>query len=302
MSRLGKPLARSFLLETIAIENWQGPFEDAQQSSALRSLENSKVLYFPNLAFVLEQNFTELSASRVGDNKAKNISYNPTTGVLKGTNAADQDRSRLQNMVETFSNAAERLLIDLFPRYAGKIERGRASYRPVEIAGREYSALKDDKLLHVDAFPSTPTRGRRILRLFSNIDPGGKPRIWHVGEPFEGFAKRFLPTLGRPAATFAWLLAAIGVTRGQRSVYDQLMLGLHDSAKRDTAYQASASFEEIAFPSGSSWLCFTDQVVHAALAGQHALEQTFYLDVAAMADPASSPVRTLERMTNRKLC
>ena len=80
------------------------------------------------------------------------------------------------------------------------------------------------------------------------------------------------------------------------------MLGLHNRAKRDAAYQERAPHQKVAFPAGSSWLCFTDQVVHAAIAGQYALEQTFYLDVEAMAEPDLSPARTLERMTRRKLC
>jgi hypothetical protein len=67
-------------------------------------------------------------------------------------------------------------------------------------------------------------------------------------------------------------------------------------------FQQSAAREEAAFPAGSSWLCFTDQVVHAALAGQYALEQTFYLGVDAMAEPERSPLRTLERDIGRKLC
>lgn len=205
-------------------------------------------------------------------------------------------------MMTAFSAAATRLVVDLFPSYSGRIEQARASYRPVEIDGRKYSPLKDDKLLHVDAFPSTPTRGRRILRLFSNINPSGKPRVWHTGEPFERFAEKFLPVLGRPSRPLAWFLAATGATRGRRAAYDQLMLGLHNSAKRDSAYQKSARCEEIAFPAGSSWLCFTDQVLHAAVAGQYALEQTFYVDIEAMVDPASSPLRTLERITRRNLC
>ncbi|HKM71443.1 MAG TPA: Kdo hydroxylase family protein [Stellaceae bacterium] len=38
----------------------------------------------------------------------------------------------------------------------------------------------------------------------------------------------------------------------------------------------------------SSWLGFTDQVAHAAVAWQYALDQTFYLDIEAMAEPANS--------------
>jgi hypothetical protein len=254
------------------------------------------------LAYAPEENCAALLASHLADGKAKNISYDAAGGVLKGTTATGTERSRLQAMMAAFSATATRFVADLLPCYAGRVEPARASYRPVEIAGREYSRLKDDRLLHVDAFPSTPTRGHRILRLFANIDPGGKPRVWHVGEPFPQFAERFMPAFAWPSAAVAWFLSAIGATRGRRSAYDQLMLGLHDGAKRDAAYQEGAPYEEVAFPVGSSWLCFTDQVVHAAVAGQHALEHTFYVDVGAMADPASSPLRTLERITRRRLC
>jgi hypothetical protein len=288
-------------LEKIAVARWQGPFAVAEQRRALSSLEHGKILYFPDLSFKVSENCSLLFDSPLADRKTKNISYNPRSGTVRGTIAAERERLDLQAMIATFSVAVARFVSDLLPPYAERIERARASYRPVEIAGREYSRLKDDRLLHIDAFPSTPTRGRRILRFFSNIDPSGKSRIWHVGEPFEQFAARFLPAVGRPNAPVSWLLAAVGVTRGRRSAYDQLMLGLHNAAKRDGAFQKSALREEIAFPASSSWLCFTDQVVHAAVAGQHALEQTFYLDVDAMAEPARSPLKTLERMTGREL-
>jgi hypothetical protein len=288
-------------LEKIAVTHWQGPFAAPEKHRALSSLERGKVLYFPDLAFKPSEDWGSLFASLLADRKTKNISYNPASGTVKGTVAAERERLHLQAMIATFSAIAAGFVSDLLPSYAEHIERARASYRPVEIAGREYSRLKDDRLLHIDAFPSTPTRGRRILRFFSNIDPSGKPRIWHVGEPFEELATRFLPALSRSSAPVAWLLAAVGASRGRRSAYDQLMLGLHNSAKRDAAFQQSAAHQEIAFPAGSSWMCFTDQVVHAAVAGRHALEQTFYLDVEAMAEPARSPLKTLERMTRRKL-
>jgi 3-deoxy-D-manno-oct-2-ulosonic acid (Kdo) hydroxylase len=289
------------LLETIAVDRWQGPFAIDEQCRALSSLERGKLLYFPDLSFKLIENRDWFFNSQLADRKAKNISYDPATGTVKGTIAAERERLDLQAVIATFSATVARFVSDLLPSYVGRIERARASYRPAEIAGREYSRLKDDRLLHIDAFPSTPTRGRRILRFFSNIDPSGTPRVWHVGEPFEQHAARFLPALGQPNAPIAWLLAAVGATRGRRSAYDQLMLALHNSAKRDGAFQQNAPHREIAFPAGSSWMCFTDQVVHAAVAGQHALEQTFYLDVDAMAEPAGSPLKTLERMTGRKL-
>jgi hypothetical protein len=79
------------------------------------------------------------------------------------------------------------------------------------------------------------------------------------------------------------------------------MLGLHDGAKRDDVYQKNSPQIEVPFPSGATWICYTDQVMHAALAGQYVLEQTFHLDVAAMARPELSPLKVLERLRGRAL-
>ena len=91
----------------------------------------------------------------------------------------------------------------------------------------------------------------------------------------------------------------VGATKGQRSAYDEMMLGLHDAGKLSVDYQNSALRTDVAFPPDTSWLCFTDKVLHAALGGQFVLEQTFHLPLEAMADPARSPLRTLERITGR---
>ena len=93
----------------------------------------------------------------------------------------------------------------------------------------------------------------------------------------------------------------LGLTKGPRSAYDHLMLGLHDAAKEDTAYQSDVAATPLEFPAGSSWMVYTDQVPHAALAGRWAFEQTFHLAPAAMADPAQAPLAVLERLTGRAL-
>ena len=79
------------------------------------------------------------------------------------------------------------------------------------------------------------------------------------------------------------------------------MLQLHDRMKADTAYQATAPQHAQEFAPGSSWLVYTDQVSHAAMAGQHAFEQTFYLPLFGMQEPAKSPLRVLERLLGRAL-
>jgi len=69
----------------------------------------------------------------------------------------------------------------------------------------------------------------------------------------------------------------------------------------DEALKALGTMENFNFPPVSTWLCFTDQVLHGVLSGQYMLEQTFYLPVQAMHDPEKSPLRILEEITRRSL-
>ncbi|HEY4124642.1 MAG TPA: Kdo hydroxylase family protein [Rhizomicrobium sp.] len=282
------------------LADWTAAPSDALQHEAIAALESGRVLLFPQLPFVLRENETALLSPSLSNGRAKNISLDPS-GKLKHTDVSADQHETLRAMMERFAQSSVALVGNLFPGYAAKLERARTSYRPVEIAGRSYSPVKDDTRLHVDAFPTRPMRGRRILRLFTNINPNGAPRLWHTGEPFEDMAKKILPKVREPIALTPLLLAAVGATRGRRSAYDNLMLGLHDNAKLDESYQRATVHNEIAFPAGSTWLCFTDQVMHAALAGQYVLEQTFHLDIDAMAEPTRAPIKVLERMTGRTL-
>ena len=82
----------------------------------------------------------------------------------------------------------------------GGLHQAKTSLRPVEVSGRRQSWRKDDTRLHVDSFPSQPSCGKRILRVFSNVNPDGRPRVWKVGEPFEAVARKFWPELRGPLA------------------------------------------------------------------------------------------------------
>jgi hypothetical protein len=79
------------------------------------------------------------------------------------------------------------------------------------------------------------------------------------------------------------------------------MLQLHDRMKADLDYQRSSRQSHFDFPSGATWAVFTDQAPHAATAGQHQLEQTFYLQVEDMVDSRRSPLRILEKLIGSKL-
>ena len=187
------------------------------------------------------------------------------------------------------------------PAYRAAIEVGRASFRPVEIAGRASSWRKDDTRLHLDSFPATPVHGKRILRVFTNVNPHGRPRSWRVGDDFESVARRFIQQLRMPWPGASALLRLLRITKSPRSRYDALMLQLHDCMKADTAYQAAAPQLSVDFPPGSTWIAFTDQVSHAAMAGQYQLEQTFLVPLQAMRDEQRSPLRILERLMGRPL-
>jgi hypothetical protein len=289
------------VIEELPIAEWHGPFEPALQARAVDALEAGRVLLLPRLPFRVCQDEAFLLSPKIMGSERKNVSLDPATGTVSNTALGGDEAAKLAGMMQRFSTDAGRMLGDLLPGYAAALERARTSFRPAEIAGRDYSPRHDDRLLHVDAFPSRPMRGRRILRLFCNTAPDGAARAWRVGEPFPDFARQFLPRTGSALPGSAWLQALLGITKGRRSEYDRIMLRLHDTGKLDAAYQSDGPKADVAFPAGATWLCFTDQVLHAALAGHCALEQTFHLPIAAMAHPQRSPLRVLERLAGRAL-
>ncbi len=288
------------VIETLPIADWHGPFDAALRARAIDALEAGRVL-LAQLPFGLAPDEAFLLSPAIMGSERKNISFDPASGHIGNTSLAGAEAECLRAMMRRFGDAAEQLLHGLLPAYAPALERARTSFRPAEIAGREYSPRHDDRLLHVDAFPSRPMRGHRILRLFCNIAPDGAPRAWRVGEPFPDYASAFLPRTGSALPGSAWLLGQLGITKGQRSEYDRIMLRLHDVGKLDAGYQSAAPRADLTFAAGATWLCFTDQVLHAALAGHCALEQTFHLPITAMAHPERSPLRVLERLAGRVL-
>ncbi|HSZ51520.1 MAG TPA: Kdo hydroxylase family protein [Caulobacteraceae bacterium] len=271
---------------------------DLDDSFAAR-LETEGLIVLEGRAFSLTPAEADLLDPSHGSERAKNISLGP--GGVRGAAEGDPALDRLHALMARYRGWARDTLCDLAPRYRPWIETGRTSLRTRDVAEGAISPRKDDRRLHVDAFASQPTQGRRILRVFVNVNPSGEPRVWRVGEDFESHARRFAPSARALAPGEAWLLNAVGVTRSRRTDYDQLMLQMHDRAKLDEAYQAQAPAREVAFEPGAAWIVYTDSVVHAAIAGRFALEQTFYLPLEAMAAAAAAPANVLERVTGRAL-
>ena len=291
------PVESQSSIATLQDDRWTG---QASAIVAASSLESGHVLFFPSLPFAVERAEMDVFSPALVP-AAKNVSFDPHTGTLGGTSLADSNAARLRGLIARFSGAASALVDGLLPAYRSRIQIARASFRPVEIAGRPTSWRKDDTRLHIDSFPATPVQGKRILRVFSNVNPSGGARTWRVGEDFEPMARRFASSLRMPAPGSATLRRLVRLTKSTRAPYDALMLQLHDRMKADTAYQAAAPQLTVEFPAGSTWMAFTDQVSHAAMAGQYQLEQTFLLPVDAMLDERRSPLRVLERIMRRTL-
>ena len=139
------------------------------------------------------------------------------------------------------------------------------------------------------------------MRVFSNVNPHRQDRIWRIGEDFESVARRFADSIPTHFWITGWIMDKIGLTKGFRTLYDNAMLSIHDAMKMDSQYQQDVVQNELRFPAGSTWIVYTDHVSHAAIAGQHAFEQTFYLPVSAMADQSKASLRILERLTGNAL-
>ncbi len=288
-------------LLTFSLDSWHTKFAPALQSQAIESLEGGQLLFFPQLAFQLTASERPFLSAIYADPKFKNISYNCHTEILRGAKATNEEQLQLTKMLQRFLQHAKSLINNVLPHYNSALILGRTSFRPLQVSQRKISPRKDDKRLHVDAFPANPNQGQRILRVFSNVNPNGEDRVWRVGEPFEKVAKQFLPQIKKPLPGSAHLLKLLNITKSHRTEYDHIMLQIHDRMKGDDQYQQEAQQTEIRLPPASSWIVQTDHVSHAALAGQFLLEQTFYLPVNAMLDPQQSPLRILERLRERGL-
>jgi len=211
--------------------------------------------------------------------------------------------------MQRYAAEVKRFVSTFLAPYVGKFQMDYASFRPIEEEGRDLPLHKKNDLLHVDAFPSRPTRGARILRVFTNVNPV-KDRVWVVGEEFSALASRFAgpAELAKYANASRALegvkrgLSRIGLPIPDRAPYDQFMLHFHDWLKENSDYQTSKEGKErIQFPSMSTWLVYTDGVPHSALSGQFAMEQTFIVPVDALVTPDVSPLRVLERLSGRSM-
>jgi hypothetical protein len=264
-------------------------------------VESGAVLHCPELAFDILPEERALFDPNLSDPKRKSIYLRGMHDAVFGTSASAEKRRQLQALLQRYRDSAMALATGLFPSYRGVMRAASTSFRPrpTGVGRKSLSWRKDDTRLHVDAFPSNPTHGVRILRVFTNV--GSTPRVWRVGQPFTAMALRFLPQVPQYSAWRARLLARLGITKRRRTAYDHIMLHLHDGAKDDLDYQRTSPQLQVEFMPGSSWICFSDQVMHAVMGGQYMMEQTIHVPLDALEHPAQSPLAVLERLTASEL-
>ena len=288
-----------------------GSLPERRRAELQRALEEGKILYLPRSPIAVPEADREfllgLRQSRAGYHK--NIAYRPEGDRVTGFAAeAKGDVGRLTDVLRRYSRAAIAYLTGLFPSYAATWKVDYASFRALEEEGRDLPLEKKNDLMHVDAFPTRPTRGARIFRFFTNVNPT-QPRRWKTGaDVFPALAERYAASSGLLAKAIrpglAGAMRALGASLGlvaARSPYDAFMLEFHDFLKGNAEYQREAPTEEFAFPAGSSWMVYTDMVSHSVLSGRFALEQTFLIDRAAMALPHCAPIAVLEKLAGRAL-
>jgi hypothetical protein len=266
-------------------------------------LERGNILFFPRTPFALSDDEREVlrSTSLTGGTLHKNIAYRPAEDKVTGFDKGIvHDAGRLREVLRAYSQRVLGLLRGLLPRYIEGCRVDFASFRPQEEEGRDLPTKKRNDLLHVDAFPTRPTKGDLILRVFTNINKT-KPRVWLTSDPFESLAQRYAKDAGLPriaeqpaVSPLKNILRAVGLPIADRSAYDRFMLGFHDYLKFNEQYQRDCTKYRFEFPPDSTWMVFTDIVPHAVLSGQHALEQTVIVRRESLAARQRAPIEILQ--------
>jgi len=287
-----------------------GPPE-AQARSYCEMLERGQILLFAEPPFGLPPKDRDfLLAQKWGELRMhKNISYRSSADILRGVSGDAATVRRLHSIMRDYSAQVIEFLTEFLSPYAGQWIVDFSSFRPIEEQGRNLPLHKRNDLLHVDAFPSRPTRGARILRVFTNLNPT-KARVWETTGPFESLAREHalpagLRQIARNRSPLVRTLQNWGQKLGfpgvGRTPYDVFMLRFHDYLKENAAFQRTCLKARLEFPPLATWIVYTDGVAHAALSGQYALEQTLLIPPEALVARESAPYRILGAIAGRPL-
>jgi hypothetical protein len=283
---------------------------DAQARAYCILLERGEILFFHECPFylpaedrdfLLAQTWSELRLH-------KNVSYRPGEDVLRGVSGDAATIGRIHSILRNYAAQVIDFATKFLSPYAGKWILDFSSFRPLEEEGRDLPLHKRNDLLHVDAFPTRPTRGGRILRIFTNLNPT-RARIWNTTAKFDALARQYADDAGlrkiADESVFSRTVQSWGQKLGFRGMgrtpYDMFMLRFHDYLKENAAFQADCPKIRLEFPPLATWLVFTDGVPHSVLSGQYAIEQTFLIPAEALVAPQYAPYRILEGLAGTSM-
>ena len=277
---------------------------DADPRPLMTRLERGEIVTLPGAPFPLPHGdelslLCELRTAPL----SKNISYDPATKHVSGFVTLGRAQPEpLGRILAAFSRDVTDWLARALPAYGAGWTLDRATFRSEEEATRRLRLTARNDLLHVDAFPNRPSLGRRILRVFVNVNPR-EPRVWVTSEPFAKLLERYGAAAGLPGTRRGGWLGQLGegvrgilrAGRMRSSAYDRFMLRFHDFLKQNDEFQERAPKRLWSFAPGAVWLAMTDACSHAVLRGRFALEHSYFVPLHVLALPDESPAALLER-------
>lgn len=275
--------------------------------SLMSRLERGELIIFPSASFALPQGdelalLFELKRTAL----SKNISFDPATQRVSGFVVEGRAQHEpLVHIFAAFSRSITEWLAALLPSYSTAWALDRATFHCEEEATRRLRLTARNDLLHVDAFPNRPTQGRRILRVYVNVNPT-EPRVWVTSDPFAKLLERYGQAAGLPGRQRSGWLEQFGEDflgifrpgKRRRSAYDLFMLRFHNFLKHNEEFQERAPKRLCSFAPGNVWLAMTDACSHAVLRGRYALEHSYFVPQTVLALPDEAPVALVERAAN----
>jgi hypothetical protein len=264
-------------------------------------LESGEVVYFERAPFALPagDDHQFLLRQNLGAAVHKNVSYNPHTDRVGGfVRQSQEQQERLRAILADFARTVTGWVATALPRYRGGCAADRVSFRPEEESLRKLRQKARNDLLHVDAFPGRPARGRRILRVFANVNPT-EPRVWVTSDALPVLVERYRAPVEQQRdwvrLVGGKLVELFRPAQARRAPSDWFMLRMHDYLKASDEFQ-QRNRRVWHFPPGSVWLAMTDACSHAVLRGRYALEHSYFIAPHVLTLPELSPDGLLLRV------
>lgn len=287
------------------LSNTAAAADSADALLLAQRLEQGEVVCFPECPFEAaspaEQRF--LLGQRLAGRTHKNICFNPRSGKVSGAASQPAGQSReLQDILDRFSQNACAWVAENLPGYAPGLQPDRVHFQPEEEATRSIRQTARNDLLHVDAFPTRPTQGRRILRLFVNMSLS-ETRVWATAQTFGVLLEKFGREVGLPGtSSLSWkeylcdqIIGIFSPGQARRTAYDAFMVRFHNFLKQKDVFQERCRKRLWKFPPGSAWLVFTDGLAHAALRGRFSLDHSFFIAPENLVSPEVAPANYIEK-------